>query len=108
MSVDYNRECCEQFVQRFTTPPDPPKTVTGAGGPVSFRESILLAYASLAYGYVGWVRYWQHHEKLVAEFRKLSLWNKQGVLYMLVPHIEQLAVAVAKCANKDARINDPL
>jgi len=95
-------------VQRFTTSPATPETITGAGGPVTFEESTLLAYASLAYGYIGWVKVWVHHETLVAEFRKLSLWNKQGVLYMLVPHIEQISVAVAQRANKDARVNDPL
>lgn len=94
MSVDYSRVACEAFVQRALNLLEPPQLVA---------FWYYLAFGRLLCGDA--IR---EAKMLANEWQKLSLWNQQGVLFQLVPHVEKAARDVAQARAKLARIKEPL
>ena len=92
MSIDYSREKCEDLVRRIMDlGPDMPQRI----------------WLQLQDPYVNLI-FRRDEEDLIIEFNRMSLWNKQAVLFMLVPHIEQIAAREAKKLCDLARQREPL
>lgn len=106
MAVDYDRARCVEFVQDFFTEPPADRTIGMI--PVSFGQSLLHAYGLMVYGDLSGLPLREHHARLFAEFRQMSLWNQQGVLYQMVPRFEEFTKLVASHRCKEAREHEPL
>ncbi len=50
----------------------------------------------------------ERYEKLVRDFNSMSPWDRQSVLYQLVPVIQRIATAASHKASQVARTEDPL
>lgn len=97
MSVDYDRRRCEEFVQRVLFQGDP-----------------------------FFVRFWMHANGLVdgrplydgrpfycldalyVEWHNMSLWNKQAVLFLMIPPLDRIASEKAQELCGLARQQEPL
>jgi hypothetical protein len=47
-------------------------------------------------------------DALVVEWENMSAWDKQGVLFLMLPHIERIASKAAVAAAKRARELEPI
>lgn len=92
MSVDYSRTRCEQFVERLLVAPPP---------------IVVRVWTRLAFD-TSFIATGIHTGPLIEEWETLSLWNKQAILYMLVPHIERIAAERANAVEQEARELEPL
>jgi len=97
MTVDYNRARCEDFVRRVLKEHE-----TAAWDGALHRLWMCFVEHSVDLSCVG------NEEALLCEWRGLSLWNRQQVLFLLVPHITQLATEAAMDCARQARKFEPL
>ena len=91
MSINYDRRRCEEFVQR-----------------VLFQGDSFF------------VRFWMHASNIVeggatyqldalyVEWWNMSLWNKQAVLFLMIPPLDRIASEKAREACGLARQQEPL
>jgi hypothetical protein len=95
MSVDYDRQTCEKYVQLLveTLSPGEFKTMWLAMSEPEFP---------CTYEFV------RDHDVVWVQWLRFSRWNKQGILYMMVPHVEKYAKEAAYRMSQEARKHEPL
>ncbi len=96
----YSRKNCEQFVRMVLNMGEPTfvRLWIHASGLVLRHNSTLDALALDR----------PPIDVVVTEWENLSPWDKQGVLFFMIPHIERIASNVAMAESRRARELDPL
>ena len=95
-STCYSRSFCEEFVTSITK---------------HDNKDIVLFWTALAFGFRMWptLRMMSvEMSHLKDQWESMSLWNKQGILYLLAPHISEIASLAARCEAQKARQFEPL
>lgn len=94
MAVEYSREACESFVGDARTLLSPPHFVA--------------FWYYLAFGRLICSDAIQAAQRLAAQWQTMSLWNRQGVLYLMAPLVGTVAQEAARESVKRARLEAPL
>ena len=90
--VEYDPKLCEDYVQRALDL-----------GPSTFvclwaHHAGLLATANAR----------ETVDLMIAEWQNMRPWNKQGVLFLMADHIDEIARKIAMEASRMARVQDPI
>lgn len=89
----YSREYCEDFVQRL----------------LKLTDADVVRFWIYACGMVAEeVKTMVQLDAFVVEWNNMPIWNRQGVCFLLVEHIEYIARDRAKTWAAAARVVDPL